>query len=608
MERIMEQNEEMKTKHNTILIAEDSPTQAEKLKSVLETSNYNVIVAKNGKEAMKLVSEFKPSLIISDIVMPEMSGYELCKEIKSNDSTMNIPVILLTSLARSEDVLEGISCGADNYLTKPYSSEYLLAHIEQILLNRVIYRNERVKIGFEILFNGKKRFITSDQQQMLSLLLSTYEAAVFKNNELVNAQEKLELLNEHLEELVEARTAELSAEIDIRKQAELTLIEAKDSAEAANKLKDAFIANISHEIRTPLNGLLGMTSLIKETFSDKCKEEDEILFDGIDFSSKRIIRTVDSILNYSRLQVGDFSIIRKNFRLSNVCSNLISEFIIAAKFKSLDLTFQNNFEDASPFADEYSITLVISNLIDNAIKYTEKGFVNLILNKVNDDIILDVKDSGIGISEDYIDLIFEPYRQEDMGYGRAYEGVGLGLAIVKKVINLNNYVISVKSKKGEGTTFSINFGKAEQLPEDKAKPVIAATILSTKEKLQNKVVLLVEDDLMNQVTIRRFMENSYNVMVTGSSDEAMDIIKNGKVDIILMDISIKGKKNGLELTKELKASKEFSHIPIIVVTAHAFEEDKQNALKAGCNSYLSKPFTKEALLEMVDGFARFTEE
>ena len=604
----MEQNEEMKTKHNTILIAEDSPTQAEKLKSVLETSNYNVIVAKNGKEAMKLVSEFKPSLIISDIVMPEMSGYELCKEIKSNDSTMNIPVILLTSLARSEDVLEGISCGADNYLTKPYSSEYLLAHIEQILLNRVIYRNERVKIGFEILFNGKKRFITSDQQQMLSLLLSTYEAAVFKNNELVNAQEKLELLNEHLEELVEARTAELSAEIDIRKQAELTLIEAKDSAEAANKLKDAFIANISHEIRTPLNGLLGMTSLIKETFSDKCKEEDEILFDGIDFSSKRIIRTVDSILNYSRLQVGDFSIIRKNFRLSNVCSNLISEFIISAKFKSLDLTFQNNFEDASPFADEYSITLVISNLIDNAIKYTEKGFVNLILNKVNDDIILDVKDSGIGISEDYIDLIFEPYRQEDMGYGRAYEGVGLGLAIVKKVINLNNYVISVKSKKGEGTTFSINFGKAEQLPEDKAKPVIAATILSTKEKLQNKVVLLVEDDLMNQVTIRRFMENSYNVMVTGSSDEAMDIIKNGKVDIILMDISIKGKKNGLELTKELKASKEFSHIPIIVVTAHAFEEDKQNALKAGCNSYLSKPFTKEALLEMVDGFARFTEE
>ena len=130
--------------------------------------------------------------------------------------------------------------------------------------------------------------------------------------------------------------------------------------------------------------------------------------------------------------------------------------------------------------------------------------------------------------------------------------------------------------------------------------MIAANILPATEELRKKVVLLVEDDLMNQVTIRRFIEKKYRVIITASSDEAMEIVKKEKIDIILMDISIKGSRNGLELTKELKASREFSHIPVIAVTAHAFEEDKQNALEAGCDSYLAKPFSLNQLLNKID--------
>ncbi|MDP2337069.1 MAG: response regulator, partial [Bacteroidota bacterium] len=216
----------MKNKKNSenevdqILIAEDSPTQAEQLKYLLEKHNYKVIVAKDGKEALRLVGKHAPTLVISDIVMPEMNGYELCKEIKSDESTMDIPVILLTALTRSEDVLEGISCGADNFITKPYREDYLIAHIEQILANRRIQKNERVRVGVEIIFGGKRRFITASQQQMLTLLISTYEAAVQRNDELVQTQEELKTLNEHLEEIVIKRTAELSAEIVIRKGAE----------------------------------------------------------------------------------------------------------------------------------------------------------------------------------------------------------------------------------------------------------------------------------------------------------------------------------------------------------------------------------------------------
>jgi PAS domain S-box-containing protein len=398
-------------------------------------------------------------------------------------------------------------------------------------------------------------------------------------------------------------------DITVRKRVEKELIAAKEKAESANKLKDAFIANISHEIRTPLNGILGMASIIKDTFRDNIKKEDEELFEGIDISSKRIIRTVDMILNYSRLQVGEFQIIRKDMELSPICENLVKEFMLPAKIRSLELTFQNKCGDVNVLADEYSITMAISNLIDNAIKFTNKGLINVILYKGNnEDIILDIKDTGIGISDEYIEMMYEPYQQEQMGYGRAYEGVGLGLSLVKKVLDLNNVKVFVESKKGEGTTFSINFGKVEQPIEVKYKKEIVPNIIPAPGELRKELVLLVEDDLMNQVTIRRFIKNRYSVIITDSSDEALEILNKNKVDIILMDISISGKKNGLELTKELKASKEFSHIPVIAVTAHAFEEDKQNALDAGCDSYLAKPFSKEALLNMIAGFARFTEK
>ncbi len=220
----MKNKKNSENKFVTILVVEDSPTQSEQLKYILEQHSYKVKVAKDGKKALMLIAENKPSLVISDIVMPEMNGYELCEVIKSDESTTNIPVILLTSLSSSEDVLEGIACGADNFLTKPYDEDYLLSHIEQILANTKVYKSEKVRVGVEILFGGKKRFITASQQQMLTLLISTYEAAVNKNSELLRIQNELKSLNEHLEELVTERTTELSEEIIIRKQTEERVI------------------------------------------------------------------------------------------------------------------------------------------------------------------------------------------------------------------------------------------------------------------------------------------------------------------------------------------------------------------------------------------------
>ena len=192
-----------------ILIVEDSPTQAEELQYILEKNGYQVAVAHNGREALDMLATKKPILVISDIVMPEMDGFDLCRRIKENDGLKEIPVILLTALSDPEDVLRGLECGADNFIIKPYEESYLIARVHHMLINTELRKGSKLQIGVEIFFKEQKYFITSERQQILDLLLSTYETAVMKNHELKTVQEKLEVLNEQLEEKVSERTAEL---------------------------------------------------------------------------------------------------------------------------------------------------------------------------------------------------------------------------------------------------------------------------------------------------------------------------------------------------------------------------------------------------------------
>ncbi|MFQ3573275.1 MAG: response regulator [Thermodesulfovibrionales bacterium] len=185
----------------SILVVEDSTTQAECLKYILEDQGYIVYVTSNGKEALDFLSHTKPTIVITDVIMPEINGYDLCKAIKSNEETKNIPVVLLTHLSEPDDVIMGLECGADNFITKPYDQQFLITRIRYIIINKEIRSINSTEMGIEIFFAGKKHFITSNKIQILDLLLAIFESSLQRNRELEEANKALRKANENIKRL-----------------------------------------------------------------------------------------------------------------------------------------------------------------------------------------------------------------------------------------------------------------------------------------------------------------------------------------------------------------------------------------------------------------------
>ncbi len=249
-------------------------------------------------------------------------------------------------------------------------------------------------------------------------------------------------------------------DITVLKRAEGALIEAKEKAERSNKLKSDFLAQISHEIRTPMNAILSFSTLLKNELQEKVNDDLKEGFDIIENGSRRLIRTIDLILNMSQIQTGNYDLSYHKINiLKDVLNPLIKDFEIFAKNKKLELNIDRNFkDDCNVIGDQYTITQLFANLIDNAIKYTDRGKVEVKLSKNKKDVLrVDVLDTGIGISSDYLPKAFEPFSQEETGYTRRFEGTGLGLSLVKKYCEINGAEIEVKSIKEQGSIFSISF-------------------------------------------------------------------------------------------------------------------------------------------------------
>ncbi|MBI9072670.1 MAG: hypothetical protein JEY94_13790 [Melioribacteraceae bacterium] len=240
------------------------------------------------------------------------------------------------------------------------------------------------------------------------------------------------------------------------KSIQKSLIEAKNRAERSEELKTEFLAQMSHEIRSPMNTVLNFANLLKEEIN---KKEYDDYFESMSIAGKRIVRTINLILDMSQIQTGTYEPIYKKFDIfERVIEHLYREYKLTATNKGLQLILIKKSDNNIIYADQYTIEQVIQNLLDNAIKYTLKGKIEIILSRTKEDNLqLEITDTGIGIAKEYIPTLFDPFTQEEQGYSRSFEGNGLGLALVKNYCNLNKADISVKSKKDKGTTFTIKF-------------------------------------------------------------------------------------------------------------------------------------------------------
>ena len=397
-------------------------------------------------------------------------------------------------------------------------------------------------------------------------------------------------------------------DISERRQFERELLAAKMRAENSERLKDVFIANISHEIRTPLNIILGYTSVIEEKFLSRAAEGEARYFESVQRGGERLLRTVDMILNVSRLQSGEYTLSPAEVDISQLMQRIVADHQPFAQKKNLALSSIDECGSAFVTADEYCITQAVSNLLHNAIKFTVSGGVQLrTFRDAEGKLCVSCRDTGIGIAPDYLPLLFSRYSQEHTGYSRAFEGLGLGMALVKEYLAINNATIAVESEKGKGTTFTITFENGgvpaparDATAIDVPAPVSEEASFGAQPEDRKRTVLLIEDDEMTVEFMTVVLSERWNVLTARSGPDAWAILGATRVDIILMDISLAGRQTGIELTQEIRQSPAHRIIPIIAVTAHAYPSDRENCLDAGCDDFIRKPVSSRVLIETME--------
>ncbi len=521
-----------------ILIVDDLIENLISLEMLLSEFSVTVEKATSGEEALRKTMKDDFAMVILDVQMPGMDGYETLSLMRKREKTKYTPVIFVSAIHKTDfHIIKGIETGAVDFISKPIIPEILIG---------------KVKIFLDLHYQKKK----------LDTLLKNLE--------------------------------ETNKELEIQKA----------KAESAAKAKAMFLANMSHEIRTPLNGIIGISKILDETPLNKKQKE----LTGIIISSgENLSNVINDILDFSKIESGRVKLEKIEFKLKKTIESIVNLQKFYAEKKGIKLEY--NIDEKIPetlIGDPYRLNQVITNLVNNALKFTVKGSVKIRVSLVESSqetitLKFNVIDTGIGISEEGKEKLFKEFSQTDSSTTRKYGGTGLGLAICSNLVTLMEGEIGVNSVVGRGTEFWFNVPFT--LTEDKNHENNGNGINGDFKIPEDIKILYAEDNLINQkVTAMLLQKLGITCDIAHNGQEALEMFKNKSYDLIFMDMQMPV-LDGIESTKAIreyeKLNKTTGQIYIVAVTANIFENDKQICFEAGMNDFISKPFKVAEIKEKI---------
>ena len=519
-------------KKDKILVVDDMLINLELIKSVLgREGNFSLVTVTDGISAIRKAKTNYFDLILLDIMMPGMDGYEVCKVLKSYPTTKDIPIIFLTALNDPKNIQKAFQFGAVDYISKPFSKEEL--------------------------------------------------------------------------------TARVNLHISLKRTTE-ELKKAKQAAEAAAEAKAIFLANMSHELRTPMNGIIGMVDILKRTELTEVQRE---YLNIIESSGENLLTIINDILDLSKIEAGHMELENIPFSLKEELNSVMNIMQVIADKKKLPIILKMG-DDVPNYVsgDPVRLKQIIINLVNNAIKFTEKGNVTITVEKQREEdgkvqLLFKVTDTGIGISPEGQKKLFQSFSQVDKSTTRKYGGTGLGLTISKNLTHLMGGEIGVESVEGVGSTFwfYVVLGRSDEESYKKQREAEEGSP-EDKTKIQLKLkILLAEDNKINQkVALLNLNNLGHKVDIANNGKEAVEKFKEGDYDLIFMDVHMP-EMDGMQATKKIreieKNSGRIKKIPIIAMTANTSEDERKKYLAAGMDDYVGKPFKQKELIEIFKKFA-----